>query len=205
MATIADTGFPTLQTVVNHMQPDGAIADVVNVLTKKTPLLEDMPFIEANSEMGHIVTQQSLLATPSWRKANAGVAPTKAEAAQYVEALGMLEDWSDIDEKVAALNGNSAAFRRAQDNAKLEGFRQEVNRAVFYESSITNPERIHGLALATPRHRLHGVQLRAPQGHAVGHQLRVRVAHQLGPQQGDRHLPQGLQAGLKVRDMGASW
>jgi hypothetical protein len=204
MATIADTGFPTLQTVVNHMQPDGAIADVVNVLTKKTPLLEDMPFIEANSEMGHIVTQQSLLATPSWRKANAGVAPTKAEAAQYVEALGMLEDWSDIDEKVAALNGNSAAFRRAQDNAKLEGFRQEVNRAVFYESSITNPERIHGLAsryAASSGYTTSSYVL--PKGTLSGVNCESVWLINWDPTKVTGLYPKGSQAGLKVRDFGA--
>jgi hypothetical protein len=58
----------------------------------------------------------------------------------------MLEDFSKVDCSLAALNGNGPAFRASEDKAFVQGFNHEVARAILYESTASNPERIHGLA-----------------------------------------------------------
>ncbi len=146
MATLTNTGFPTLATWAKQMDPDGSVAMVINVLSEKNEVMQDIPWVEGNLPTGHLITQANSLPTPSWRQFNAGVTPTKAETAQYVEQCGMLDDESIVDIALAELNGNEAEFRAAQDKMKMEGYAQEFVQSVFYESITSNPDRIHGLA-----------------------------------------------------------
>lgn len=147
MATITDLGYPTLQNVVSRLAPNGGVeAQMAELLTKNLPLLEDMPWTEGNLPTGHRITSRTGLPSPTWRRLNQGVDPTKSTTAQYDESCGILEAYSKVDVDVAALNGNAAAFRASEDKAFLEGFSQELERAVFYENVTTNPEKIHGLS-----------------------------------------------------------
>lgn len=133
------------------MRPDGSIeTQVANTLTKKMPILRDMPWKEGNLPTGHRVTSVLGLPTPTWRKANQGLDPTKVETVQFDEACGMLEDASKIDVEVAKISGNPAAYRAQQDKVKTEAFGQELERAILYESAAAHPEKIHGLAPRYP-------------------------------------------------------
>jgi hypothetical protein len=147
MATIG-TLYPTLVDITKRTDPTGNIADVVEGLSKVNPILQDIAWKEGNLPTGHTYTSRAALPTPSWRKFNQGVAPTKSVTEQYTETCGMLEAYSKVDVALANLNGNSAAFRSDEDKAFAMGYGIEVARALFYESLSTNPERIHGL---TPR------------------------------------------------------
>lgn len=148
MSTLVDSGYPTLLNVLRTLKPDGTVEmQMADTLTKKLPLLEDMPWKEGNLPTGHRITSVQALPSPTWRKLNQGIDATKGTTVQYDEAVGMLEDRSDVDVKVASLNGNEAAYRASQDKMKLEGFGQLLESAIFYENALTAPERIHGLSL----------------------------------------------------------
>lgn len=147
MATVADSGLPTLQNIMKIMQPNGGVeTQLANTLTKLLPLLDDIPFQEGNLPTGDRVT--SVLALPSvasaWRKLNQGVPATKGETEQYDETCGMLEAFPKVDVRLANLNGNAAAYRMAQNKMHYEALTEEAERALFYASTITNPEQIHG-------------------------------------------------------------
>ena len=151
MSTLTDPGYPTLLNVMKSLAPDGSPEMMIaNTLTKKLPLLKDIPWVEGNLPTGDRVTSVLGLPSPTWRKANQGVAPTKVENNQFDESCGLLEDYSKVDVQVAALNGNPAAYRASQDKVKQEMFSQELERAVFYESAVSHPERIHGLTARYP-------------------------------------------------------
>lgn len=150
MSTITDSGFPNLANIASRLDPNGGAAMVANVLSKKNPILEDIPWIEGNLPTGHRITQAvNALPSATWRRLNEGVAASKAETAQFDESCGMLEDESKIDEAVAELNGG-AAYRASEDLLKQEGFAQQFATALFYESTSSNPERIHGLTARYP-------------------------------------------------------
>ncbi len=150
MAAITDTAFPNLANVASRLDPNGSIAHVANVLSKKNPILDDIPWIESNEMTGHRITQATTsLPSASWRMLNAGVSATKGETSQFVESCGRLEDESKIDEAIVELNGG-AAYRASEDMLKMEGFAQQFATSVFYESTSSNPERIHGLAPRYP-------------------------------------------------------
>lgn len=151
MTAITDTGFPTLAHLAALMGPDQRIvARVANLLSKKYPILDRIPWFEGNLPTGHLVTQAAnSLPTGTWRSYNAGVVATNPETQQFIEACGLLEDWSKIDVALAAVGGDPAAYRMRRDDLKVEGLGQQLATALLYESATTNPQRIHGL---TPRY-----------------------------------------------------
>lgn len=148
MSTIADIGFPNLVNIMKRMNPDGSVADVANILSKKLALLDDVPWEESNQTTGHRITQATALPSPGFRKLNAGVDAHKGETAQFDETCGIMEDYNAVDVDVAKISGNAAKYRAEEDKLFIEGYSQAVATAIFYESAATNPERIHGL---TPR------------------------------------------------------
>jgi hypothetical protein len=139
--------FPNIVDIMKGLDPDGSIAPVVEYLAKFNPILRDMVWKEGNLPTGHQFTGRTALPSPTWRRFNEGVAPAQSTKEQYTEACGQLEGFSKVDCGLAELNGNEAAFRASEDKAFIEGFNQEVVRALFYESVDVNPERIHGLSV----------------------------------------------------------
>jgi hypothetical protein len=151
VATVTDSGYPTLLDVIKRLRPDGSVEQqMADTLSKELPLLKDMPMREGNLPTGHQITSKTALPSPTWRRFNQGVDPKKGKTLQYVETCGLLEDFSKIDVQEADLNGNAAAYRASEDNMFLEAYGQEVGRALWYESVATNPERLHGLTVRYP-------------------------------------------------------
>jgi hypothetical protein len=150
MSTLTDSGFPNLANVASRLDPNGTLAPIANVLSKMNPFLEMIPWVEGNSPDGHQITQTvNSLPSATWRQYNAGVAATKGQTTQYMESCGRLEDESKIDEAVLQRMGG-ASYRQSEDAIKLEGISQQFATAFFYESTSSNPERVHGLAPRYP-------------------------------------------------------
>ena len=137
---------PTLLDVIKVTNPDGSIAKVVELLTKKTPALEDMTFVEGNLPTGHRFTTRTGLPSIGWRRFNEGVASGKSRTDQIDETCGMLEGRSVVDVHLAKLNGNEAAYRAQEDMSFLASFRNELETGIFYHSTKTAPEKFMGLA-----------------------------------------------------------
>jgi hypothetical protein len=151
MATLVDSNFPNLVNIAKRTDPNGSISEVANVLSKKLRLLDDIPWMEGNLPTGHRITQAAnALPSGGWRKLNAGVSASKGETSQFDETCGILQTESRIDVDVAKLNGNAAAYRASEDLLFAEGLAQQFATGVFYESAITNPERLHGLSPRYP-------------------------------------------------------
>lgn len=147
MSTITDPGFPTLLNYVKRLRPDGSVETMLaNTLTKKMPMLNDIPWVEGNLDTGHRISSVTGLPSPTWRQLNKGLTPTKATTYQYDESCGLLEAHAKVDVELADLGGNAAAYRESENKQFLEAFNQEFARALFYESVTTHPERFHGLS-----------------------------------------------------------
>jgi hypothetical protein len=147
MPTLTDSGFPTLLNVAKRLTPSGSVeTSIAETLSKKLDMMSDVPWLEGNLPTGHRITSRVGLPSPTWRRLNQGLDPTKSETAQYDETCGMLESFSKVDVALAELNGNAPAFRKSEDDAFVEAYAQEVARSIFYESTAQNAERLHGLA-----------------------------------------------------------
>ncbi len=148
MAAIGNTG-QTLLDLINSTNPDGSIAQVVEALQKRNPILQDIPVKKGNLPTGDKFTSRTALPSPTYRKFNQGVKRTKSAREQITEGCAQLEAYSQVDCGLADISPNPGAYRATEDQAFLQGFNIEVSQGVFYNSTTGGtPEKFHGL---TPR------------------------------------------------------
>lgn len=145
MATLSVTR-PTLADYSKSLDPDGSIAQVIEILNETNEIYADAVFMEGNLPTGHRHTIRSGLPTPTWRKLYGGVQPSKSRRVQVTDGCGMLEAYAEVDKKLADLNGNTLAFRAQEDRAHIEGMAQEFASTFFYGDESTTAEEFTGLA-----------------------------------------------------------
>ena len=105
-----------------------------------------MVFKEGNLPTGHRSTARTTLPGVSWRRVNAGTTPTKSKTAQTEDQTAILDAWSEIDKKVADLNGNTASWRLSEASAFIEAMNQEMVGTLFYGNSSTEEKEFTGFA-----------------------------------------------------------
>ena len=137
----------TLVDWAKRLDPKGQVDYIVEMLAQTNEMLTDMLWREGNLPTGHRVTIRTGLPDVFWRLYNQGVTPSKSTTAQIDESTGMLEAWSEVDVKLAALNGNTGAFRLSEAKAFLEAMNQEMASTVIYGNGGLAPEEFTGLAV----------------------------------------------------------
>lgn len=146
MATIGTV--LTLADWAKRLEPNGGkISVIVELLSQTNGILQDMLFAEGNLPTGHRTTVRTGLPSVFWRLLNQGVQPSKSTTAQIDEGTGILEAWSEVDEELANLNGNTNEFRLSEARAFIEAMNQEMAQTVFYGNSGTAAEEFNGLAI----------------------------------------------------------
>lgn len=149
MPTINNTNM-TLLDIARRKDQAGNIATVVEMLSRDNPLLgEDVVWREGNLDTGFKVSRREGLPQVTWRRLNEGVIPSKSDVGEYVETCGLMSALSKVDIKALESAGSpseAAALRAQEDSGFQQAFRNELERAMFYESTRTNPERMMGLS-----------------------------------------------------------
>lgn len=200
MAVLGTTN-PTLADLAKVTDPDGSIADVVEILNATNEVLMDMSFLEGNLTTGHRTSIRSGLPTPTWRKLYGGVQPTKSRAVQVTDNTGMMEDYSEVDKALVDMAGNPAAFRLQEDRPHIEGMNQEFASTLFYGDESTAPEEFTGFA---PRYS----SLSAENGDNIingggsGSDNGSIWLICWGPNTCHGIIPKGSKAGIQQRDLG---
>ncbi len=138
--------LPNIIDVTKRLDPDGTVADIAEILVQSNPIIQDVPVVEGNLPTGHRTTVRSDTPRPTWRKLNWGVRNTKSRTSQIDDTIGMLEDYAEVDKKLADLNGNSADWRLSEDTPHIEGLSNTMAETIFYGDTTVDPERFLGLA-----------------------------------------------------------
>ena len=136
----------TLMDWAKLLDPDGSIADIVELLGLTNEILEDAQFMEGNLETGHRVTVRTGLPEVYWRLLNQPVPTSSSRSAQVDEKSGMLEAWNEVDKDLAMLNGNAAEYRLQEGKSFLEAMNQEMASTLIYGNSSVSPEEFTGFA-----------------------------------------------------------
>lgn len=136
----------SLLDVARRLDPDGSAAIIAEILNENNEMLDDIPFIEGNTETGIKTTQRSALPTATWRSLNQGVVRTKSTTKQIIENCGMLEAYSDVDKSLARMARDVNAFRFQEDKGHIEGMNQQMAQALLYGDTTTHPDRFVGIA-----------------------------------------------------------
>lgn len=201
MAVLATTN-PTLLDLARRTDPDGSIADLVEILNQVgDDVLTDMGWQEGNLQTGHRTTIRTGLPAPTWRKINGGVQPTKSTTAQVNFNTGMLEAYAEVDKALADLNGNTAAWRMSEEQGHIEGMKQEMVQTLFYGNEGTEPEAFTGLS---PMYN----SLTAPSGQNIidaggtGTDNNSIWLVVWGANTIHGIIPKGSNAGLQMKDLG---
>lgn len=137
---------PTLADLAGAMDQNGRIKPILELLMQHNEMLDDMAWIESNKVDGHDGLIRTGIPEPIWAKINQGVPTSVATQAPMSVGVGRLEDYSQIDKRLADKAGNRDAYRLSQDKAKLQGFNNKLQRYVLFGNSGTEPEAITGLA-----------------------------------------------------------
>lgn len=145
MATLTAAAL-TLADWAKRLDPNGQTSDIVELLSQTNEILDDMLFLEGNLPTGHQTTVRTGLPSVTWRLLNQGVTPSKSHTAQITENTASLEAYSEVDAKLAALNGNTAGFRMSEATAFIEAMGQEAASTLFYGNAGLAPEEFTGLA-----------------------------------------------------------
>lgn len=145
MATIGNSVL-TLADLAKRMDPNGMVAQAINLLSQTNEILDDIPWMEGNLPTGHRTTVTTSLPEPDWRRINRGVRKSKSTTAQIDEPCGRMEAFSDVDEALLELYDNPAQARVNEDQSFREAFNQGLSETLFYGNVATDPERFNGFA-----------------------------------------------------------
>jgi len=197
---------PTLMDVARRTDPDGKIAKVVEILNLTNGVLDDMTWLECNNGTNHVTTIRTGIPNGTWRKLYGFVQPAKSTSKQVQDTVGMLEARSQIDEKLAMLNGNSAEWRLSEESPFIEGLNQDIATTLFYGDTDIYPERFMGLA---PRFNKYGTD-KTKSSFNVIHGGGSDAADNTsvwfvvwGPNTMHCIYPKGSNGGLSMKDLGA--
>lgn len=136
----------TLADIAKRQDPDGKLADIVEILNVRSELSEDIKWSEGNLPIGHQATIRTGLPGVTWRLLNQGVPPTKSTTAQTIFQAGRMESWVEIDEAVLEIQTDPAAYRNSEVRAHFEAHSQELESTLWYGNATTAPEEFTGLA-----------------------------------------------------------
>ena len=193
---------PTLLDLARRMDPDGKIADIVEILNQVNEVLLDMTWIEGNLPTGNRSTIRSGLPTPTWRKMYGGVQPNKSTTVQVTDNCGMLEAYAEVDKALADLNGNTAEWRLSEEKPQIEGMNETMASTIFYGNEGTLPESFTGLS---PRFNSIANANSGKNIINAGGTGSVNASIWLcvwAPQTGCGIVPKGSVAGLQMQDKG---
>ncbi|WP_422096888.1 major capsid protein [Variovorax sp.] len=145
MAIVGNT-YLTLADLYKQKDPNGNIADVIELLAESNPILDDMIVVEANDGTTHLTTMRTGIPSATFRRLYQAVQPKKSTTKQVRDATGMMENWSEIDAKLVDLSGNPGKLRLNEATAFIEGLSQTAGRRLFYGNTATDPEEFLGFA-----------------------------------------------------------
>lgn len=200
MATLA-TGSLTLLDAAKRLDPNGSVQTLAELLSQMNDGLEDMVVIEGNLPTGHRVGIRTGLPTVYFRQVNAGVPPSKSTSAQVDEGSALIEAYSEIDERVLQLNGNSAAFRLSEDKAFVEAMNQQQTSTMFYGNVATDAKTYTGLSTRYSSLSAGNAQNILDAGGTGSDNTSIWLVG-WGGDSVFGFYPKGTQAGLQMKDLG---
>lgn len=145
MAGIGNS-YVDLVDIYKQKDPDGGIADIIEMLMELNPMMKDAYAVECNNGTSHRHSVRTGLPSVSWGKLYQGISQSKSTYAQVDDATGFVEGLSTIDKRLLDISGNPASVRLNEANGFLEAMAQEVQSTLIYGNSNSAPEEFMGLA-----------------------------------------------------------
>jgi hypothetical protein len=139
-------GRNTLLDIAKSFDPQGKVAKVAELLNQSNEIIQYLPFNEGNLPTGHKAVVRAGLPTVALRQFYKGTPVSKSGRATIEDVCAMLEGRNEIDQDLANLNGNTAAFRMSEALAFIEAMNQQFAKSIIYGDTTTNKDDVLGLA-----------------------------------------------------------
>jgi hypothetical protein len=196
----------TLLDIARQTDPDGSIAQIVEVLDQYNPILQDAPAMPGNAPMGNRVTRRSSLPSVAWGKINEGVTRTKGSVGQVLDTIGMLVALSEVDARIEKIHGSDKLnrVRWGEDKAFLEAAAQEVASTFLYGNELSSESSFTGLQprLTTLATAITGSQVRSHHASPSGSDYTSIYVIDWGEDYCHVIYPEASQAGIDSEDLG---
>lgn len=138
MATIGADLYNMADWAAEH-NPDGSIGVMIEALSQKNDIYEDIVWRECNQVSAHTIPVQQGLPSPTWFGYNEGITPSKATAGSETFECGMVGSRSHINKALADLGGNPKQVRGNQSTGHMMAIKQGVVETLFYGDPVANP------------------------------------------------------------------
>lgn len=138
--------FVDLIDIEKSKNPDGSMADVIEMLMELNPMLKDAYAVKCNNGTKHRTTIRTGLPAVAWGALYRGIDQSKSTKAQVEDVTGFVEGLSSVDKRLLDLTTTPGAVRLSEAKAYLEAIEQEVQEKLIYGNSDMNPEQMMGLA-----------------------------------------------------------
>ena len=138
--------FIDLIDVEKSKNPDGSIADVIEMLVELNPMLKDAYAVKCNNGTKHRTTIRTGLPSVAWGALYRGIDQSKSTKAQVEDVTGFVEGLSTVDKRLLDLSTTPGAVRLSEGKSFMEAMEQEVQEKLIYGNSDMNPEQLMGLA-----------------------------------------------------------
>ncbi len=146
MTDLVGATYLTLADVFKRSDSKRDICDIIEMMNQINPILDDAIALECNDGSTHLTTMRTGIPAATFRMLYQGTQPQKSTTKQVRDAVGMAENWSEVDSKLVDLSNNPGALRLSEAAAFVEGLGQTMATNVFYGNQDTDPEKFTGLA-----------------------------------------------------------
>lgn len=138
--------YPTLAEIEKAKNSNGEFLPILEMLAQMSPAVRKLYAQECNNGTKHRHVIRTGIPAPTWTAFYETVQPTKSTRTQVEDTTGMLENWTQIDERILKIQKNPAQFRMQEAVAVIEGFAKEIEETIFYGNLNSAPREFHGLS-----------------------------------------------------------
>ncbi len=123
------------------------IGDVVEVLRKAVPIIDDIPYVEMNHGVKHVVHLRSDLPDVYYRKVNQAIPASKTSTEEREFVAAHFESKAVMDEKAANYGGADrvAVNRWNQAEGHIQSNAHELANLIVYGSPADNHQKVAGI------------------------------------------------------------
>jgi hypothetical protein len=124
---------------------------IIETMAMTTPMLQDLPALEANEGTAHTSLRRLSYPHGERRVYNRGGGGRASQTKPQTDVIAMLEAHSDVDYDMALHSGNPAALYKGEADAFLIGMGEDQADDLVYGSRSADPAQINGLAVRYPK------------------------------------------------------
>lgn len=181
----------------------GKDVPMIELLTADNTIVDDIPWIECNSDNGHIADLRTGLPETHWVRFNDGTAPGKGAVSQVKFGTGMMENRMIVDERLYKRYGERGnKWRLASILPYMESINQEFATTLIYGNETVEVDKFSGFRHFLPA--LDSPHVIDAGGRTADGKLTTLWFISWGPTTCHGIYPKGTQMGVQYTDLGRS-